>query len=59
VLYTAKTDTDRLEALQAFKDSFNGENVTDEDLNVLAKAIFDRVEYIRQGDNVQVKVKFQ
>jgi flagellar motility protein MotE (MotC chaperone) len=29
VLHTAKTDTDRLKALQAFKDSFNGENVTD------------------------------
>lgn len=59
VLLTSKTDADRLEAIQVFKEAFNGEDTTAEDLNVLAKAIFDRVEYVRQGDNVQVKVKFQ
>jgi hypothetical protein len=46
VLLTSKTDADRLEALQVFKEVFNGEDTTAEDLNVLAKAIFDRVEYV-------------
>jgi hypothetical protein len=35
------------------KEAWNGETTTAEDLKVIAKAIFDRVEYVRQGDNVQ------
>lgn len=58
VLQTSKNDTDRLSSLNTFKLAWNGGEASAEDLNTLAKALFDRVEYSREGSDIDIKVKF-
>lgn len=42
----------------SFKEAWNVEKVEKSELNKLAKMIIDRIEVIREGNNVSLKIKF-
>jgi|GEM_PF-5354928 len=58
VLNTSRSDEERLAAIKAFKDAWNTDDVDPEDVNRLAKAVIDRIEYVRDGDNLKLDIKF-
>jgi hypothetical protein len=58
VVANSQTDETRLELIRCFKEAWNTENIEREELNKLAKEIIDRIELIREGDNVQIKIQF-
>lgn len=53
-----RTDEDRLQAIKKFKEAWNTEDISRKELNTLAKGIIDRIELIRDGDNVEIKILF-
>ena len=53
-----RTDEDRLQAIKKFKEAWNTEDISRKELNTLAKGIIDRIELIRDGDKVQILMKF-
>jgi site-specific DNA recombinase len=58
VVNSARTDMDRLANIKRFKEAWDTENLEREDLNKLAKKIIDRIELIREGNNIQITIKF-
>jgi site-specific DNA recombinase len=59
VAESSRTDEDRLNAIRRFKEAWNMEGISKEELNKLAKEIIDRIELIREGDNVQINIQFK
>jgi site-specific DNA recombinase len=55
---TSRTDDDRLNVIKQFKEAWNIEGINRKELNKLAKEIIDRIDVIREGDNVQLKIQF-
>lgn len=58
VIEKKRTDDDRLHAIKQFKESWNTEGISKNELNKLAKEIIDRIELNREGDNVAITIKF-
>jgi site-specific DNA recombinase len=58
VVDSKRTDADRLNAIKQFKEAWNTEGISKKELNKLAKEIIDRIELIREGDNVEIKIQF-
>lgn len=58
VIENVRTDADRLYAIREFKKAWNTEGISKRELNILAKQLIDRIEYVREGNNVQINIKF-
>jgi site-specific DNA recombinase len=58
VMESSRTDEDRLNAIKRFKEAWNTEGISKKELNKLAKEIIDRIELTREGDNVQINIRF-
>ncbi|MCU5460665.1 recombinase family protein [Bacillus cereus] len=58
VIENIRTDNDRLHAIREFKKAWNTEGISKRELNTLAKQLIDRIEYVREGNNVQINIKF-
>ncbi|MCM3115473.1 recombinase family protein [Neobacillus sp. MER 74] len=53
-----KTDEERLYAIKQFKRAWSSKDISKKELNTLAKQIIDRIELIREGENIEIKINF-
>ncbi|MDQ0191042.1 hypothetical protein JI721_14275 [Alicyclobacillus cycloheptanicus] len=53
------TDAERLQRIEALKASWETLDIDPKERNRLAKQIIERVEYARNGDEVDIRVKFR
>lgn len=58
VIENVRTDDDRLHAIREFKKAWNTEGIGKRELNTLAKQLIDRIEYVREGNNINIKIQF-
>ncbi|WP_454500300.1 hypothetical protein [Bacillus toyonensis] len=58
VIENVRTDDDRLYAVREFKKAWDTEGIGKRELNILAKQLIDRIEYIREDDNIKIKISF-
>lgn len=58
VIENVRTDNDRLHAIREFKTAWDTDGISKRELNILAKKLIDRIEYVREGNNVQINIKF-
>lgn len=58
VIENVRTDDDRLYAIKEFKKAWNTEGISKREMNIFAKQLIDRIKYIREGNNVQINIKF-
>ncbi|HDX9498501.1 MULTISPECIES: recombinase family protein [Bacillus cereus group] len=58
VIENVRTDNDRINAIREFKKAWNTEGITKRELNTLAKQLIERIEYVREGNNINMKIQF-
>ncbi|MCU5591555.1 MULTISPECIES: recombinase family protein [Bacillus cereus group] len=58
VIESVRTDNDRINAIREFKKAWNTEGITKRELNTLAKQLIERIEYVREGNNINMKIQF-
>ena len=58
VIENVRTDNDRLHAIREFKTAWDTDGISKRELNILAKQLIDRIEYVREGNNVQININF-
>jgi site-specific DNA recombinase len=55
---TDRTDEERIDAITRFKEAWDLKAIDKIELNKLAKLIIDRIEVIRDGDNIEISMQF-
>ncbi|WP_430981346.1 recombinase family protein [Bacillus thuringiensis] len=58
VIENVRTDNDRINAIREFKKAWNTVGITKRELNTLAKQLIERIEYVREGNNINMKIQF-
>jgi site-specific DNA recombinase len=58
IFSNVRTDDERLDAIAAFKEAWNAGVVDNAELNRLARALIDRIDFVRQGDNIEINTRF-
>ncbi len=58
VIENVITDDDRLHAIREFKKGWNTEGISKKELNTLAKQLIERIEYVRECNNVKININF-
>jgi hypothetical protein len=58
IFSNVRTDDERLDAIAAFKEAWNAGVVANTELNRLARALIDRIGFVRQGDNIEINTHF-
>jgi site-specific DNA recombinase len=57
IFSNVRTDDELLDAIAAFKDAWNASDIDNAELNRLAKELIDRIEFVRDGDTIEINVK--
>ncbi|MFY0783615.1 hypothetical protein AB1K18_25615 [Peribacillus simplex] len=58
VVNNERTNEDRLQAIKQFKEAWNTDDISSKELNTLAKELIDRIELIREADNIKININF-